>query len=294
MLVMVPIVFNQAEAQVSPGFGDPGVTVRFDRSSFYTHHQGNANVVDVTGKVICTISTNAPDGTMVRVNLRLKDEFDFRASKFVEFEKGGNSDQDFSFEYFNTRDLVADTGIVITLESDWEYLSPSEGSGEISPATAGIRIGPYGELAVSRVRPEGPVKLEKGKWRTVEIMIENLGNTENRVFIRVKDNPSNLEVDIFKGMVIVGPFNEFPFTFTIRCIENKEIDDELTMEIRTEVGDNTIKEEHEMKIEMEEEEVQVDISTGALIVMIPLFIILFFGVMVFFWIRLRMMRRKDE
>lgn len=290
MFFSIVILAGDGDSQTAPLYGDPDIGVTFGSSD--THFQNNMNVANVTGKVDCRISTNTPDGTKVLIDLILEDEYEFHNMETLVFEKGGEMEKDFKFRFFIKGEFVQGEKIVITLSTHWEYLSPEEGSGDLAPITNSVTIGPYGELEVIRVQPQGMITLEKHKWRTIEVMIQNHGNTEERVMISVLENPSRLEVDLKKGFLMVAPFGEFPFTFTIRCTDNRDIDSYLTLKVDTFVNGN-VEASHRIKVEMEKEEEGIDLTSTAVLVMIPIFLFLFFGGMIFFWMRILFLRKGE-
>jgi hypothetical protein len=210
------------------------------------------------------------------------------------FENGAVTEKDFNFRYFIIGDYLEGEKIIVTISTHWEYLIPEEGSGDLAPITNSVSIGPYGKLELVRVKPHGKITLEKDKWRTIEVMIKNHGNTEERVMISMFENPSRFELDLKKGWVMVAPFGEFPHTFTIRCKDNRDIDSYLTLKIDTVVDGEVVEAIHRIDIVMEKEEEGIDISGTAIFVIVPLFLVAFFGGMVIFWWKLMMIRKKTS
>ncbi len=293
-LILPTDLFEYSDAQVGPLYGDPEVLITFERSLYETSFENNFHVVQVKGTVTCMISTSAPDGTKVRVNLHLSDEFEYDSDKYVDFEKPEEMEKEFSFRYQRSGDLNLGAITTISLSGDWEYLDPDEGSGYITPVTASVQIGSYCDLGIERVKPSGPVSLDVGKWKTIELMITNDGNDEVTVRIAVNENPSEIEIDIFKGWVIVGPFSEFPISFTIRGYENREIDSYFTIKATAIAYGEKSETEHKIPIMMEKEPSLIDFGGVSLWYIVPFFTLAFFGVMFLFWARLVWMRRKSS
>jgi hypothetical protein len=294
MVIISVVIVDPADAQVSPRYNDPEIAITFDQMVYNTRFENNAHIADVTVTVYCSISSNAPDGTKVRVNLVLTDEFDYRMPGSVQFQKGGRTEEEFHFQYFTTGEFQLGVGIMLTLSSDWEYLSPEEGSGDLVPITTGVEIGSYCILGVERYKPLDTVKLDRGKWMTIELNIKNLGNTEVTVFIKVDQNPSDIEVDIKRSWVIVGAFGQFPFSFTIRCYDNREIDSHLILKAKTDFRDEEVIAEHRIDVTMEKDDSRINMGSGAMLALVPSLVILFFIVMLVFWARLVWMKRRQK
>jgi hypothetical protein len=284
---------EDGNSQVAPFYGDPDIGVSLS-GYFETTFQENKNIAHVTGSVTCLFSTNTPDGARVRIDLLLEDQFEYSNSETMFFENGAVTEKDFNFRYFIIGEFLEGEKFIVTVSTHWEYLSPEEGSGDLAPITNSVTIGPFGKLEVARVKPQGIITLEKDKWRTIEVMIQNHGNTEERVMISVLENPSRFEVDLKKGWVMVGPFGEFPHTFFIRCTENRDIDSYLTLKIDIIVDGNVVEASHRINVEMGKEEEGIDLSGTAVFVIATLFLVAFFGGMVIFWLRLMMIRKKNQ
>jgi len=176
----------------------------------------------IFGDVLFEFPPNTPPATRCIVRLHVN-------STDVPFTTIGEMTFDIKHknrEFHTTAEIdsefEAGTSLDITIEGTWEY-AQAVGGGDVEEVHFSLDFLPFSRIDME-LQGDAPRILEKGKWETFNITLENMGNSDDVIKLEVKNPDEDVRIEFSSDSVALERFETMNVTCRILFTGDEERD----------------------------------------------------------------------